>query len=61
MISSLFFLDTVNLDKLTNAMQSRDDGRSKNGGGWLTTKGGFKAEETGGFLLLQNKYSKSLS
>ena len=25
------------------------------------TKGGFKSEETGGFLLLQNKYSKSLS
>ena len=24
-------------------------------------KGGFKSEETGGFLLLQNKYSKSLS
>ena len=23
--------------------------------------GGFKSEETGGFLLLQNKYSKSLS
>ena len=24
-------------------------------------KGGFKSEETGGFFLLQNKYSKSLS
>ena len=24
-------------------------------------KGGFKSEETGGFLSLQNKYSKSLS
>ena len=26
----------------------------------IFTKGGFKSEETGGFLLLQNKYSKSL-
>jgi hypothetical protein len=26
-----------------------------------TFKGGFKSEETGGFLFLQNKYSKSLS
>ena len=25
------------------------------------SKGGFKSEETGGFLFLQNKYSKSLS
>ena len=25
------------------------------------TKGGFKSEETGGFLHCQNKYSKSLS
>ena len=24
-------------------------------------KGGFKSEDTGGFLLLQNKYSKALS
>ena len=24
-------------------------------------KGGFKSEDTGGFLPLQNKYSKSLS
>ena len=24
-------------------------------------KGGFKSEDAGGFLLLQNKYSKSLS
>ena len=24
-------------------------------------KGGFKSEETGGFLFLQNKYSESLS
>ena len=28
---------------------------------WPVTKGGFKSEETGGFLLLQNKYSKLLS
>ena len=27
----------------------------------LFPKGGFKSEETGGFLPLQNKYSKSLS
>ena len=27
----------------------------------MATKDGFKSEETGGFLLLQNKYSESLS
>ena len=27
----------------------------------LWTKGGFKSEEAGGFLLLRNKYFKSLS
>jgi hypothetical protein len=27
----------------------------------MSNKGGFKSEETGGFLLLQNQYSKSLS
>ena len=30
-------------------------------GNWLKIKGGFKEEDTGWFLLLQQKYSKSLS
>ena len=29
--------------------------------GWGSAKGGFKSEDTGGVLLLQDKYSKSLS
>ena len=28
---------------------------------FVRAKGGFKSEETGGYLPLQNKYSKSLS
>ena len=28
---------------------------------WMIFKGGFKSEDTGGFLLLQNKYYKSLA
>ena len=36
------------------------DGFSESRPGNKWPKGGFKSEETGGFLLRQNKYSKSL-